>query len=79
MNTMWWSSEFLLIEGNFGALYLPIHKEFALGQHIKSKSYDRSATLLKWLNLGNIQNLKKNKPEVGLSVECNSETGLTVN
>jgi hypothetical protein len=29
------SSEFQLIEVNFGALYLLIHKEFALGQHIK--------------------------------------------
>jgi hypothetical protein len=37
MNTMWLSSEFQLIEVNFGALYLPIHKEFALGQHIKSE------------------------------------------
>jgi hypothetical protein len=37
MNTMWLISKFQLIEVNFGALYLPIHKEFALGQHNKSE------------------------------------------
>ena len=71
-------SEIQCVGANFGAMYSSIQEDFALSQYIKLVSYVRGTNLIKWLSPSAAWKWDKNRHETGLSVDFDTESGLTV-